>query len=763
MSEIIGENRYTVCETADGYRVCRCLLSDGKNVTVTGNIPGELGLRVKYIGEWEKHKKYGLQFKASDFELVPPDNEKSVIAYLISLKCGIGKTWAKRIYDAFKNDTWQVLSTNPDRLLEIKQFGKKRKERLVEKMNETKTVREIMKTLSDITEITNKKAELIAKVFGKKSIDIIQKSPYDLCDIKGIGFKTAEVIAKRFNINPSDEKRIEAGILYFLRNVEVLGHVCVPKSMLIQKAYEILNYGYFKKVVSKDNCEKILSHMTLKNKIKIEEVTVKSQDTIDMIYSLRSWEEETNIMQNIKRLLSFSCNTMSGGIEKIEKSLEMFSNENKFTLAKAQKEGAIKSLTSKISIITGGPGTGKTSTIKSILYAHSKMHPDSNPLLLAPTGRAARRMSEATGYPAQTIHSAIGYHSNDEDEYGECSVYKLESNLIIVDESSMIDQHIMSSFISTVKDDCQLIFVGDPNQLPSVGYGNILHDMIISGIIPKTKLETIFRQGENSLVITNAEKILKGDTNIEFSKKEFIMLECDNELEILQKGCMIYKKCISKFDIDDVMLLSPYRKQTAISVQSFNKQIQHIINPEFKTKGELTINSGNVQFRKNDKIMQMKNKDCAKNGDIGYVKNICYAYDKDGDNNFSTVTHIEFNNDGQDVTYSPEDMKNIDLAYASTIHKSQGSEYKTIIIIMSELHINALKRNLIYTAITRASENVIIVGQKSALDYAIKNDQSDIRYSNLACRLKKGFKENKNRVNGGTNSGTQKTTQLSII
>ncbi|MCC8161440.1 MAG: AAA family ATPase [Oscillospiraceae bacterium] len=628
-------------------------------------------------------------------------------------------------------------------------------------MSDSQTVRDIMAALSEVMEISVNKAELIAKVFKGSSVEVIKTSPYKLCEVSGIGFYTAENITRHFGGKPDDEERIQGCIFYAMEHFEIMGHVCIPESSLTNKIYKELNRGYPREVVSKDLCRRTINSMIRFKKLTCETFADRSGNLTRMIYTMNSHSEESKIVSNILRLISKPFDNKLN--EALENAIEEYSQNNTFALGKIQKKAAITSLANKISVITGGPGTGKTTTVQSLLYAHEKVYKNkSKPLLLAPTGRAARRLSEATGYPASTIHSAIGYHQGENGDF--VTVDKLDANYILVDESSMIDQHIMSSFISTVPDDAQLVLIGDPDRLPSVGYGNILHDIINSGVVPVTKLEIIFRQGKDSPIVKNSQKVLKGDTDLDFSQKGFYMCECNNDGLILKESCKLYRNCVKRFGIDNVVLLTPLRKETPVSVKSFNKQLQHIINPRDKSSDSLCLDTHDVQFRKNDKVMQMKNTETAKNGDIGYIKDICYAYDPQNENNFSTISKIEFNNDGVTTNYSQENMKNVELAYASTVHKSQGSEYKTVIIVMSDSHRTALRRNLIYTAITRASENVIIVGQKSALDYAVKNNQADTRYTCLSHRLKAVMTSRKKQnKGGGERNAAGKVEQLSLL
>lgn len=454
-----------------------------------------------------------------------------------------------------------------------------------------------------------------------------------------------------------------------------------------------------------------------------------------MIYTQDSYHAETDIISGIGRLKENSSIPSYVTSTKINKLLDEFERKNKFKLAKIQREAVNTVLLNPVSILTGGPGTGKTTTIKAILWVYEQLYDlpeEMKPLLLAPTGRAARRMYNQTEHEASTIHSSIGYINDEDGGEGFTTIDELKNMFIIVDESSMVDQQICASLFKTVCDEAQIVFVGDPDQLPSVGAGNVLMDMINSGVIPKIKLEVIYRQSENSPIIENAGKIMKGDTHLSFSKG-FYLKESASEMNTLVDACSFYISCVNKFGIDNVALLTPLREKTTVNVKELNKQLQHRLNP--LVKGQKTMKIHDITFRKGDRVMQLKNTTNTKNGDIGYIKDIVYAKDPHNEFAYTDVCVINFNDDEEDVVYNKDDMKNVNLAYACTVHKSQGSEYKTVIIAATMQHKVALRRNLIYTAITRATDNVAIIGSKEAIEYAISNDVTDVRYTLLKQRL----------------------------
>lgn len=445
-----------------------------------------------------------------------------------------------------------------------------------------------------------------------------------------------------------------------------------------------------------------------------------------MVYLKAQFEQEKYIAATIKNLVS-----RDSAIDNIDVFLAQYQKETGIILADKQADAVRCCLRNSMSVITGGPGTGKTTTIRALLYVHKLVYGNaSEPVLLAPTGRAARRMSEATGYPASTIHSAIGY---TEQTGNPQACTRLEGNLVIVDETSMMDQLIAYLLLSSLPENARLVFVGDPDQLPSVGCGNILHDIIVSGVVPLTKLDVIYRQGENSPVITNAHAINTGNTELVYAKG-FRFIERNDTASIFEKACSFYVQCVNCYGIDNVVLLNPYRSKTALSVNEFNKHLQEVVNP--LKAGDFSITVHGTEFRTNDKVMQTKNTEIAKNGDIGYIRRIARKPAEDDPTEFVYTAFVEFNGDGIEHPYSEDALVNVDLAYCSTIHKSQGSQYETVIMVLSNEHSLALKRNLVYTGVTRAEKNVALIGQSSALRKAILNNTADIRYTLLPNRLR---------------------------
>ena len=767
MEEIKGRIEF-VLYSSDEYSVCKFVLDNGIHTTVVGSLPDVKDIPMVCYGEWFLDKKFGKEFKVQRYELIKPKDKKGVIAYLCSLHCGIGKVWADKIYAKFGEDTWSVLEQTPEKLLEIDKFSEKKLKALTEKLNETELVRQIMSVLNDKVELGLNKAEVIAQTFGSEAVSIIKEKPYNLILVKGLGFKTVEDIAKKFNADPTDFMRIQGCMFYVLDLFEKKGHSCVMIDTLVEYMSNVLNKGFNPKIITKERCVEVINHNIKYHHLYKEEYQNKENKTKQLIFTPDSYFAEEAIARNIYRIskgikFSFSDKDIYDAIEK-------FSNANTFKLAHEQKKAIKTALSNPVSVITGGPGTGKSTVVKAMLWVFQYLYSESNPhksvsaakpLLLAPTGRASRRLSESTGYEAGTIHSNIGFVQG---ETGKCyaTVDCLDANLIVVDEMSMTDQNVMKLFLETVPDDARVVFIGDPYQLPSVGCGNVLSDIIQTNIIPVVKLKVIFRQGKDSPIVGNSQAILKGNKKLDYSTG-FYHKEVLNDKQILVDTCRFYANCVSKFGIDNVVLLSPFREKTEISVDSFNKQLQHYYNPPDKSKDKPLMKAHGTEFRVGDKIMQTKNTEHAMNGDIGYVKDITYTYTHGKDSKFTTVCVVEFNNSGELLNYTVDDMKNVELAYALTVHKSQGSEYKTVIFVASMSHQIALKRNLLYTAITRASENVAIIGQPEAVEYAIDNIDATNRVTYLRNRIRKYFKGEKEYEEEVKTIEVERGEQLTII
>ena len=730
MAERINVRIEHIIFDSPGYIVAKCKTDDDSLCIVTGDLPSVKHIRLQLSGNWINNAKYGEQFKATSYELMHQTDEAGIVSYLCSLHCGIGKTWAKRIYKAFGKDTWSVLKHDTDKLELIHGLGKKRISTLKHKLAETSMLMSVMSLLDGVAELSTARVKKLISRFGDDTINIIKSKPYELYDVPGMSFETVDLIARHFNADPKDRLRIEAGIHLTLLNNEQKGHSFMFRENLEDKAHAILNNNDIE-LVPYSTVSHCLKDMIAVGKCRAVKICGTDKRSRSLVFRDKSFNAEFKIAENLLRLTSYRKSSES----KIRAIADTYDVKKEYKLTPEQKEAVIKGLSASVSIITGGPGVGKTTIIKAILYVHKELYGRSSlPLLLAPTGRAARRMSGATGYQAQTIHSALGYVSTDDGELFKAD--ELETNLIIIDEMSMVDQFLAAKLFELIPNRCNVIMVGDPDQLPSVEAGNVLKDVIGSGCVPVIKLRQVFRQAADSPIIANANAIKAGSADLVLNER-FIMRERTDDTNILKTAGELYLACVKRFGIDKVALLTPFRRKTVISVHEFNRQLQHHINP--KQTDAPVIKTNEYEFRIGDKVMQMRNTEHANNGDIGYIRNISVQAEPHTDGESRLMCAIEFNETGQHCLYTPEDMKDISLAYACTVHKSQGSEYDTVIVVMSESHRPALKRNLIYTAVTRATRNVAIVGQAEAVAYAIGNDSGDLRYTYLKQMLKKAF------------------------
>ncbi len=704
---------------ADSFTIAQYRDKNGKQFTALGfDLPQQKSLLVELFGEWGVNPKDGRkQFRVSYYEICRQNDEEGVVAYLMSLKCGVGKKLAKTIYEHFKEETWSIIEKNPWRLREVKGIGATTANRIADVSQKTLGLKNvILLFIRANVKISAWQATAFLKEHPRDPIGDLEKNPYCACNIEGISFDKADAVADSLGFPPDHPERIKAFITKVLGDASSRGHVCLPVDQVINVMVDRL-------AVEENQVINALNEAWQEGFIKT---------TNRMVYTARSYREETTIAAEVCRIIR----TEMDAITEVNPMIDSYEREN-FPLADSQREAVRRVFTSPLSIITGGPGTGKTTVINTILSVHKAIYgEESCPILLAPTGRAARRITEATGHYAQTIHSAVGYRGMEADADEEA---ELEGNLIIVDESSMMDQYIASLLFTKCALGTRVVLVGDPDQLPSVGYGNVLQDMIQSECIPTTKLNVIFRQSENNPIVANAHAINEGRVDLCWNNT-FKQLICKDDSELFNTAVEFYIRCVKAYGMDNVVLLNPQRNNTRISVDAFNRTLQERLNPHRDGKPEMTV--GKTTFRIGDKVMQLKNTDVAKNGDVGYIRDICFVPSEENPELKVTIVMVEFNGEGILHSYNAEEIRSVDLAYCSTVHKSQGEEYKTVIMVVSKAHPAMLRRNLVYTGITRAKENCCIITEEtaaweqSALQIAINNASCDQRYTNLIPRLR---------------------------
>jgi exodeoxyribonuclease V alpha subunit len=727
LSDLQGQiERITYTNEENGFTIAKLKVYGQRElVTIVGNLmsptPGEI---LKMKGEWANHPKYGEQFKIINYKTTVPATVYGIQKYLGSgLIKGIGPVMAKRIVKKFGKETLDIIEKDYEKLTEVEGIGEKRIAMIKNAWDEQKEIREVMIFLQTHG-VSSGYATKIFKQYGDRSIGVVKENPYRLAtDIFGIGFVTADRIAEKLGFDKNSELRAEAGILYVLHQLADEGHVFYPYEPLISKCQEILD-------VNRDIIVSAIGTITKDNRIVLEDLNEdidEFKENYKAVYLAKYHVCETSIAVRVKALINIPKT-----IRKIDsdKAIDWVQKQLDISLAEKQEEAIKCAIDNKVMVITGGPGTGKTTIINAVLKVFSKL--PINIMLAAPTGRAAKRMNETTGHEAKTIHRMLeysfrkgGFQKDDEDP--------LDCDLLIIDEASMIDTILMHYLLKAIPKEATFILVGDVNQLPSVGAGNVLKDIISSGVVPVVELNEIFRQAKESQIIVNAHKINNGiipslDSNQQDT--DFYFIQKEDPEDVLRIILELAKDRVpNKFGFDafdDIQILTPLHKGV-VGAGNLNVELQKTLNP-----GEGGVIRGNKNFRVNDKVMQIKNnydKDIF-NGDIGIISRI---------NQEEQVVIITF--DGRPVEYDYADLDEIVLAYAVSVHKSQGSEYPAVIIPMVTQHYILLQRNLIYTAVTRGRKLVVMVGTKKALAIGVKNNKTEKRYTYLRQRLRE-------RVNG---------------
>lgn len=704
-AEMVTEGSYMVAL----YSPCEMIMdmsgTEVREVKAVGYcLPLGDNLKFDLKGHWGKSRNHGIQFEVEDYDEIIPHTKEGIIAYLSSGQIkGIGSVTAEKIFDIFGMDTLDILDKEPDKLLDIKGISKRKLERIIESYKKNRGARDVVAFLTPHG-ITANRAVQFYNEYGNKAMEIVKNHPYQLCEIDGIGFKIADKIALSMGFSKLSPERVDEGILYALKEAESRGNICIEQSEFIDECLKVLD------------TEGLTANMIGVRATKMvyaKKLVVYN----DSVYRKQMADKEFSIAEEVVRLLK---NEPKYSISDIDSKISDEEKQMGIELAKEQKQAVKMALGNSISIITGGPGTGKTMIQRAILDIYSSIYPDSEIVCCAPTGRASRQMEQSTGRQAYTIHKTLRLYEGEDSRVSE----EMSADLILVDEMSMVDIFVANSLFKAVKDGARLILVGDVDQLPSVGPGAILRELINSVCIPVVYLEHVFRQEEGSMIAENALKIKLGQKRLEFGD-DFQFVESTDLSESSRLLQQIYNYEVSRNSIDDVVLLSPYRKKTETGVNALNDKIREWINPAKKNKAE--VKCGNTVFREGDKVMQLKNNNDVSNGDVGYIRQI----NKDGDD---TDIVIRFDSDKEKI-YDLSDMENIDLAYASTIHKSQGSEYQTVIINLQTAHYIMLNRSLLYTAITRGKKRVIIVGEKKALYMAISRLDTEKRGTNLAMKI----------------------------
>lgn len=713
--------RITYSNEENGYCVLRVKLPGQKvPITVVGNFvsvtPGEV-LRME--GDWDHHSRFGPQFKVDRYETAAPDSVEGIRKYLGSgLIKGIGPVMATRIVSRFGEKTLEVIDLEPHRLLEVEGIGAYRLGQIRKAWEDQKDIRELMVFLRGHG-VSAGYAVRIFKHYGKGSLEVVKENPYRLAmEVPGIGFLSADKIAGNLGFTVDSPLRAEGGVFYLLQQAMDEGHACVPRSRLLQKCGELLE-------IPAAILESALDRLIAGRHIVAQPLSPEVGRTFGdktAIYLRGLYLAETQVAGRLVHLKTFRA--LQRRVDP-EEALRRLQKELPFRLAPLQEEAVRRVLTDKVVVITGGPGTGKTTLVRAILAVFKRMK--AGVCLAAPTGRAAKRLSETTQHAARTIHRILefspqggGFQRNEQKP--------LPADLVLVDETSMVDILLLHHLLKAVSPHATLVLVGDADQLPSVGPGNVLQEIVRSGQFPVVRLTEIFRQARESRIIVNAHLIQQGKFPVLRSEsrglQDFYFIQKEDPEEAVQ---VILRLCSERIParfhldpVDEIQVLSPMHRGV-IGTQRLNSLLQEALNPQ-----AVSLERGGQVFRVQDKVMQIRNnydKDVF-NGDLGRIRKI------DTENQ---EVHVEM--DGRRVVYDFSEMDELVPAYAVTVHKAQGSEYPAVVLPLLPQHYRMLQRNLLYTAITRARKLVVLVGSKKALAIAINNDKMQRRFSLLGERL----------------------------
>lgn len=722
VSEIIFANE------ENGYTVCAVDSGDDEFVAV-GIMPSlSAGESVRLYGGWTSHPEYGHQFKVTSFENILPKTETQILMYLsMGIIKGIGPSTASKIVKRFGDKALDVMRDEPEKLTVIKGIS----ERKALEMSQSLISKQVMQNLVMFLQpfgVTAAFALKVFKKFGPNATSRIKENPYILCEVDGIGFQTADKLAFQIGIEPDNQQRLENGVLYVLKEYSQNGHTCIEYENLLSLSQKVLK------------CESASVENAVFSLITSGKVVKENIEDKIFCYLPPFFNAEIGVARRLESMLSEKKRTLCPFFDETVRSIEISSG---LTLSKEQHDACYNACVNNVFIITGGPGTGKTTIINTIISILEKEN--KSVALCAPTGRAAKRLTETCAMEAKTIHRLleINFTEGEMQSFSRCETFPIEEDVIIVDEMSMVDILLMNSLLKAIRPGATLIMAGDFDQLPSVGAGNVLCDMINCGKIPFIRLNEIYRQASESMIVVNAHKINSGEVPVLNQKgKDFFFMERENADQILDTISSLFTERLPKaysYDIlRDIQIISPARK-TKLGIIKLNRRIQADVNPADKKKNEKVF--GDYTFREGDKVMQIKNNYTTTwksifdgsegigifNGDIGRIVTI---------NSLEKTVSIIFDEERR-VVYDFSQFEEIEPAYAVTVHKSQGSEFPAVIIPMYPSAPQLMNRNLLYTALTRAKELVVLVGRKEVLYKMIQNTNVSVRNCGLRNKLEK--------------------------
>ena len=662
-------------------------------------------VRYRLNGHWAKHPRHGLQFEVEGYEEVISHTKEGIIGYLASGQIkGVGRKIAELIYDTFGQDTLEILDREPEKLMSVRGISKKRLQKICDSYLATRGARDVIAFLSPHG-VTANRAIKIYREYGKDTMDIIRNHPYRLVEMAGIAFKTADKLAMSLGLPAVSPERVDEALMYAIAEAEVEGHLCLEKHDFLRRTLRLLETPE----ITEDMAAGRAYHLVQENRLVCYDGYVYRSSTATV---------ENNIAFHITQQMKMEVEPY----EHLDLAIMGEERKLKIRLAPEQRDAVKIALSSKFCVITGGPGTGKTAVQKAILDLYREKYPEATIVCCAPTGQAAQKMKESSGLPASTIHKALCIKANPDGSL--TTGIMLNADLILVDEVSMMDAFLAERLFAAVPPNARLVLVGDADQLPSVGPGAVLKDIIGSGVVPVVRLDHVFRQSAGSRIATNARLIKHGNLSMEYGP-DFMFFDSKDlavSADIIEN---LYMQEVKKFGVDGVAFLTPFRHKTETSVDAMNARLQALVNPAAPGKPEAVY--GQLRFRLGDKVMQIKNYEQVNNGDVGYIIGIT------GPENEASV-QIDFG-DGRIMEYENDQMKMLDLGYASTVHKSQGAQYKSVIMNLQCAHAIMLIRAIVYTAITRARLRLAIVGERKALCRAIRNTKADQRGTRLAQRI----------------------------